>query len=74
MRSPVVLLACALAGMLGGGALIGVWALGLCLIADSIAVGVFALMHDWPERKPAVHVVPGQGMTVAEVFDRARAG
>ncbi len=57
MRSPVVLLLLALAGMLGGGALIGVWCLGLCLIADSVAVAVFTIVHDWPERAP-VHAVP----------------
>ena len=72
MRSPVVLLLLALAGMLGGGALIGVWCLGLCLIADSLAVAVFALMHDWPERKPSAHVIR-PGVTLAEVFDRAKA-
>ena len=72
MRTPVVLLLCALAGMLGGGALIGTWCLGLCLILDSVAVAVFALVHDWPERKPAVHAVR-PGLTLAEIFDRARA-
>ncbi len=72
MRSPVVLLLLSLAGMLGGGALIGVWCLGLCLIADSLAVVVFAVMHDWPERKPGVHVVR-PGVTLAEIFARAKA-
>ncbi len=72
MRTPVVLLLLALAGMLGGGALIGVWCLGVCLIADSAAVAVFALIHDWPERKPGVHVVR-PGLTLAQVLEKARA-
>ena len=46
MRSSVLLLLCSLAGILGGAALIGRWALGLALIADSIAVGVYALRRD----------------------------
>jgi len=58
MRSPTVLLLLALAGMLGGGALIGVWCLGVCLIVDSVAVAVFTIVHDWPERAPGVHAVP----------------
>ena len=70
MRTPVVLLLCALAGMLGGGALIGTWCLGVCLIADSLAVGVFALINDWPERKPGAHVV-NPGVTVKQVLERA---
>jgi hypothetical protein len=70
-RTPIVLLVVALAGMLGGGALIGVWALGLCLIADSVAVAVFALWHDWPERAPRVTQIQ-HGVSLAEVLERAR--
>ncbi len=71
MRTPVVLLLLALAGMLGGGALIGTWCLGLCLIADSLAVGVWGVLtYDWPERKPGVHVV-NPGSTVKQVLERA---
>jgi len=57
VRSPVVLLLLALAGMLGGGALVGVWCLGVCLIVDSLAVGVWGLLTmELPERgaRPAV--------------------
>jgi len=51
VRSPVVLLLCALAGMLGGGALVGVWCLGVCLIADSLALAAWGLLTmDLPER------------------------
>jgi len=71
MRSPVVLLLLALAGMLGGGALVGVWCLGVCLIVDSLAVAVFTIIHDWPDRSPGVHVVK-PGLTLAEVLERAR--
>ena len=69
MRSSVVLLLVSLAGVLGGAALIGVWALGLAIIADSVAVGVFALMREVPEA-PVVHAVPP---AVASVLDRVRA-
>ena len=68
MRSSVVLLLVSLAGIMGGAALIGVWALGLAIIADSVAVGVFALRRDVPEA--SVRDVPG---TVASVLERYRA-
>ena len=70
MRTSVILLCCSLAGILGGGALIGTWALGVCLIADSLAVGVFALLRDAEGRvAPSVHEVP----TLSQVLERARA-
>ena len=40
------------------------WALGLAIIADSVAVGVYALLRDAPEA-PSVRAVPG---TVASVL------
>jgi hypothetical protein len=69
MRSSVLMLLCSLAGILGGAALIGLWALGLAIIFDSLAVGVFALLRDAPAA-PAVHAVLG---TVASILERARA-
>jgi hypothetical protein len=70
MRLSVVLLLCSLAGVLGGAALIGTWALGLAVIADSVAVGVFALLRDAGDRaRPSVAQVP----TLAQVLERARA-
>jgi len=70
MRRLVVLLCLALAGVLGGGALIGVWALGVCLIFDSLCVGVYVLFLDDGQRaQPQVHEVP----TLAQVLERARA-
>ena len=70
MRLSVVLLLLSLAGVLGGAALIGLWALGLALIVDSVAVGVYALLRDaeGPSR-PSVHEVP----TLQQVLERARA-
>jgi hypothetical protein len=66
----VVLLIVALAGVLGGGALIGLPALGGCLIFDSLAVGVWALLRDDGQRGvPSVHEVP----TLSQVLERARA-
>jgi hypothetical protein len=69
MRSSVLLLLCSLAGVLGGAALIGLWALGLAIIADSVAVGVYALLRDTPAA-PSVRAVQS---SVASVLERARA-
>ena len=72
MRTSIVLLLCSLAGILGGGALIGTWALGVCLIFCSLCAGGWALFHDdGTAAQPAVHQLPG--MTLKQVFDRARA-
>lgn len=69
MRQSVILLLCSLAGIMGGAALIGLWALGLAIIADSVAVGVYALLHDdGTGAQPAVHQVP----TLAQVLEKAR--
>jgi hypothetical protein len=71
VRLSVVLLLCSLAGVLAGGWLIGRQALGLAVIADSVAVGVYALLRDDGRgvQAPAVHQVP----TLHEVLERARA-
>jgi hypothetical protein len=69
MRLSVVLLLLSLAGVLGGAALIGLWALGVAVIADSVAVGVYALLRDAEGRaRPSVHEVP----TLAQMLERAR--
>jgi hypothetical protein len=69
MRLSVVLLLLSLAGVLGGAALIGTWALGLAVIADSVAVGVYALLReDGGRAEPQVHGVP----TLHDVLERAR--
>jgi len=66
----VVLLVVALAGVLGGGALIGVPALGGAVIFDSLCVGLWALFHDdGTGAAPQVHGVPN----LAQVLERARA-
>lgn len=69
MRLSVVVLLLALAGILGGGALIGMWCLGLCLIFDSLAAGAWALLRDDGTAVPGVHEVP----TLHQVLERARA-
>jgi hypothetical protein len=70
MRQSVILLLCSLAGIMGGAALIGLWALGLAIIADSVAVGVYALLRDDEGRAaPSVHQVP----TLNQILERARA-
>jgi hypothetical protein len=70
VRLSIVLLLASLAGVLGGGALIGTWALGLCLIFDSVAVGVWVLFYDdGTPAQPGVHEVPN----LQQVLERARA-
>jgi hypothetical protein len=71
VRLSLILLLLALAGVLGGGALIGTWCLGLCLIFDSLAVGLWALVRDDGEQVPGVHGSPG--LSLAQVLERARA-
>lgn len=69
MRLSAVLLVLSLLGVLAGGWLIGRWAFGLCLIADSAAVGACALLRDdGGHAEPQVHGVP----TLADVLERAR--
>jgi hypothetical protein len=68
MRLSVVLLLCSLAGILGGGALLGLPALGACLIFDSVMVGLYGLVtHDW-------QVTPArpEASTLEAIFERAR--
>ena len=74
MRLSVVLLCCSAAGILGGGALIGLWALGVCLIFCSLAVGVYALGRDDGTGPVVAQVRPYVPTTIQQVFDRARAG
>lgn len=69
VRLSVVLLLLSLAGILGGAALIGVWALGLAVIADSVAVGVYALLRDDDGRREQDAVEP---TTLHAILERAR--
>jgi hypothetical protein len=70
VRTSAVLLACSLLGVILGAALVGRWAVGVALIADSVAVGVFALLRDTEGRgQPGLRPVP----TLPEVLERARA-
>lgn len=70
MRLSIVLLVLALAGVLGGAAIIGLPALGGALIFDSLCVGVWALFHDdGTGARPSVHQLP----TLGDVLERARA-
>ena len=70
MRLSVVLLGVSLLGVLAGGWLTGRLGFGLCVIADSLAVGFYALRRDdgTGGQQPQVHGVP----TLAQVLARAR--
>ncbi len=78
MRSSVLLLIASLAGVLLGGWLTGRTGLGLCVIADSVAVGVWAVFFrddgvplpqpgDLPQ--PSAWAVSSE---VASILDRSR--
>jgi hypothetical protein len=72
VRLSAVLLLLSLAGIAGGAVLIGTWAVGTAIIADSLAVGVWALYHDdGKDAQPSVHA--GPGTTLQAIFDKARA-
>jgi hypothetical protein len=73
VRLSAVLLGISLLGVLAGGWLTGRLGFGLCVIADSLAVGFYALRRDdgTGDRQPQVHGVP----TLQDVLERAgRAG
>jgi hypothetical protein len=57
-------------GALVGGWLVARWCLGLVLIAESVCGVAWGLLHDFGE--PVRREVPGQGVTLAEIWDRAR--
>jgi hypothetical protein len=69
MRLSACLLVLALAGMVAGAALIGRWAIGCAIMADSVFVAWWALHRDDgadDEPQPSAH-------SVERVLDRARA-
>ena len=70
MRLSAVLLGFSLLGVLAGGWLTGRVGFGLCVIADSVAVGFLALRRDdgTVRQEPQVHGVP----TLHDVLERAR--
>jgi hypothetical protein len=70
MRLSIALLLVSLLGVLAGGWLTGRLGFGLCVIADSVAVGFLALRLDdgTGPQEPQVHGVP----TLAQVLEKAR--
>ena len=68
MRLSAVLLVLALAGVLGGAAVIGLPALGGALIFDSLAVGVYALLRD--DGKPPLARPEPSLSVVQQLLDR----
>jgi hypothetical protein len=49
VQRAVVLLLVAMAGVILGASLIGQWAVGLAVIADSVVLGLWALFADVPD-------------------------
>lgn len=69
MRLSVVLLGVSLLGVLAGGWLTGRLGFGCCVIADSVALGFYALARDDGRGEPEPRVMPG---TVRDVLEKAR--
>ena len=67
MRLSVVLLIVALAGVVGGAALISVPAMGGAIIFDALCTGAWALWRD-DGSPPQVHQIP----TLSQILDKAR--
>jgi hypothetical protein len=53
VRLSAFLLVVSVAGVVGGAFLIGVWAVGVCVIAMSGGLGAWAVLRDVPERPAA---------------------
>jgi hypothetical protein len=70
VRLSVVLLVVSLLGVLLGGWLTGRVGFGLCVIADSVALGVWVLFRDdgIESAEPSVHELP----TLEQALERAR--
>jgi len=72
MRASIA--ACVLGALcaLTGGFLVGVWCLGVVLIAEGALLAAWGVLRD-DGRGPVSLPRPGQGATLAEVLERARA-
>ena len=72
MRTSIA--ACVLGALcaLVGGFLVGVWCLGVVLIAEGGLLAAWGVLRD-DGRGPVSLPRPGQGATLAEVLERARA-
>lgn len=73
MRLQLVLLACSLAGVVGGAFLVGLWAVGCAVIFDSLCLGVFAVWGlDDGSGPLGLDAAPYEVPTLAQVLERAR--
>ena len=72
MRTSIA--ACVLGALcaLAGGFLVGVWCLGVVLIAEGGLLAAWGIWRD-DGQGPVSLPQPGQGATLAEVLERARA-
>ena len=69
VRLSAALLAVSVLGVLAGGWLTGRLGFGLCVIADSLAVGAWALLHD---DGTGARAQPQAPPTLYDVLERAR--
>ena len=66
MRASLTMLIVAAIGLVAGAALIGTWAVGLAVMADSATLAGFALLRDIPARPEP------QAQTLPDILERAR--
>lgn len=75
MRLSACLLLVALIGVVYGASLIGTWCIGVAVIADSITVGVYALLRDDgtnSSKRPVSGATEEQRFIAAVVDDKRR--
>ena len=69
MRLSACLLVLSLLGVLGGAWLIGRWAFGVAVVADSIAIGAWALLRDDGQGEQAA---AAELPTLGSILEKAR--
>lgn len=71
MKAPLILLGVAACGVVGGAWLVGRWAVGVAIIADSVALAVLALFWQRPDPPPPTFEERAAAIAAAQ---RAREG
>lgn len=66
MRLTFLLLVIAALGMMAGAALVGMWLVGLAIMADSAGLAAFALLRNIPDRPAPVT------QTLPDILERVR--
>jgi len=70
MRTSVTAVVLGAVAALVGGWLVARWCLGVVVITEAAAAVAWGLLRDDGQEQP--RAIPGSGVTLAEVWDRAR--